>query len=94
MLYVQDDVLYAQRIDLQGGRLIGKPQRIIDPVFTRDSAGQAQFSVAGTGVLAWRAGKSARSQLTWFDRHGNVLGTAGPLQQINRVRLSRTADRS
>jgi len=88
LLYAQDDVLYAQKIDLQAGQLIGEPRRIIDPVFTRTSSRQAQFSVSGNGVLAWRAGKSAFSQLTWFDRQGRILGTAGPLLQINRVRLS------
>ena len=42
-------------------------------------------------MLAWQAGKAALAQLTWFDRRGRVLGTAGPAADISDLRLSRDA---
>ena len=36
------------------------------------------FAVSATGVLAHRAGRGERRQLTWVDRAGIVRGTVGP----------------
>ena len=36
------------------------------------------FSVSSSGLVAYRAGSNAKSQLTWFDRTGKTLGTLAP----------------
>jgi Tol biopolymer transport system component len=52
------------------------------------------FSVSMTGALAFRTGvvrgttDGTITQLTWFDRAGNVLGTAGEPGEYNSVALS------
>jgi Tol biopolymer transport system component len=56
--------------------------------------GPIKFSVSGTGVLAYRTGiysgtfLGAITQLTWFDRDGKPLGTAGEPGGYNTVALS------
>jgi hypothetical protein len=88
LLYVQDDTLYAQKLNVRAGRLEGEPRRIVDSVFSNSPFRKAQFSVSSDGVLAWRAGKTELAQLTWFDRHGKILATAGPPVDASVVRLS------
>ena len=88
LLFVQGDSLYAQPLDVSNGKLKGDPQQIVQKVYSRPSLRKAFFSASRNGVLAWREGKAALAQLTWFDRRGQVLGTAGPPLVANRVRLS------
>ncbi len=78
LLYVQNDKLYAQKLNIRGATLEGEPERVVDGVLTMPETRSARFSVSRNGVLVWTAGRAGLSQLTWFDRRGNVLGTAGP----------------
>jgi DNA-binding winged helix-turn-helix (wHTH) protein/Tol biopolymer transport system component len=88
LLYVHDDNLFAQKLDSNTGTLQGEPQRIVEGVLSREQRRSADFSVSRNGVLIWRPGKEAQSQLTWFDRKGKVLGTAGPPGAFSAVSLS------
>jgi Tol biopolymer transport system component len=88
LLFVADDKLYAQRLDISRGTLEGEPERIVDGVHSMVGRCRASFSVSRGGVLVWRAGRASLAQLTWFDRTGKVLGIAGPLHVGEVVRLS------
>jgi DNA-binding winged helix-turn-helix (wHTH) protein/Tol biopolymer transport system component len=88
LMYVQDDKLYAQKLNIRRGTLEGEPERVVDGVLTTLQAHHARFSVSRDGVLVWTAGRAALAQLTWFDRKGKVLGTAGPPCLPETVRLS------
>jgi DNA-binding winged helix-turn-helix (wHTH) protein/Tol biopolymer transport system component len=88
LLYVQNDTLYAQKLNIPGGMLEGRAQRILDGVFSEPTVHRAQFSVSRNGVLTWRSGHAALAQLTWFDRTGKVLELAGPPCLPTPVRLS------
>src|SRR5262249_40187080 len=88
LLYLQDDRLYAQKLNVQSGRLEGDPQRVLDGVFSGISTRQANFSVSRIGLWVWRSGRASLAQLTWFNRRGTELGTAGPVCFETPVRLS------
>lgn len=88
LLFVQDDKLFAQKLDQRAERLDGEPQLMVSGVFSTPGRHEASFSVSVNGVLAWRAGRAEFSQATWFDRSGKVLGTAGSPDEIGSVRLS------
>jgi len=49
---------------------------------------KAYISVSSNGVLAYRSGGSANTQLAWFDRAGKQLETAGPPGDYNELALS------
>ena len=49
---------------------------------------RADFSVSRSGVLAWRPGTAALSQVTAFDRKGTAIGTSGPPGPLSSLRLS------
>jgi hypothetical protein len=50
----------------------------VNGVLTELGSRRGIFSVSRNGILVWKAGRAALSQLTWFDRKGKILGTAGP----------------
>jgi Tol biopolymer transport system component len=88
VLFVRNDTLYAQRLDLKARALVGDPQVIVPGVATVPGFRLAEFSASRTGTIAWRPGGVGLSQLTIFDRSGAVVGTAGPPSQILGIRLS------
>ena len=70
ILYLQADrTLMAQAFDASHGQLEGDPEPI--------AQGVNYFTVSASGVLAYVGGTAAAAQLTWFDRHGKILGTVG-----------------
>jgi eukaryotic-like serine/threonine-protein kinase len=88
LLYVQNDSLYAQRLNVASARLEGDPDLVQANVATSVGFIASHFSVSPGGVLAWRPGMAALSQLTWFDRAGKAVGTVGPPGDFFRVALS------
>jgi serine/threonine protein kinase/Tol biopolymer transport system component len=80
VLFVQNDNLYAQKLNLGQARLEGSATLVEASVASMGGLypDTASFSVSGNGVLAWRPGRPYAEQLTWFDRHGGPVGTAGP----------------
>jgi serine/threonine protein kinase len=90
LLFVRDQVLHAQRLDVDGERLEGEafpvrePNIAYEPLFSR-----AVVSVADDGTLLYQTGSLATdSQLTWFDRKGNAVGTFGPPDRYALVDIS------
>ena len=78
LLYVRDDKLYAQKIDVAHGKLEGAPERVMDEVFSRPGTRHAQFSVSRDDVLVWRSGRASLARMTWFDRTGKAARRRGP----------------
>ena len=89
LLFVRNDNLYAQELNLSRTRLEGSP--ILVETSVASSAGPVRsdsFSVSRNGILAWRPGRAYAEQLTWFDRHGNPVETAGPIDAYLSARPS------
>jgi Tol biopolymer transport system component len=51
--------------------------RLAEPAGSPPAIGQSGFSVSTDGRIAYRAGGAEPRQLTWYDRSGRTLGTAG-----------------
>jgi Tol biopolymer transport system component len=75
VLYMRGGTLVAQRFDLERLRLSGDPMPIAVQVDRAPGAPHAAFSVSQAGVLAYRSVRE--TELVWFDRAGNRLGTVG-----------------
>ena len=81
LLFVREGTLMAQPFDLATLHLTGEVFPVTEPV--------AQFSVSANGALAYMSGGgAARQQLTWMDRAGKEVGTAGPPGAYTAFRLS------
>ena len=72
MLWHRAGTLVAQRLDLDKAALTG------EPVTVADGVNQDSFSVAATGLVAYRTGAGSRRQLTWFDRSGTLYHSGDP----------------
>jgi len=82
VLFVRNDALLAQRLDIEHGRLVAEPSLVVAQVNNSIADGTAAFSVSSNGVLAYRSGSKADvARLAWYDRKGKHLksvGEAGP----------------
>jgi WD40-like Beta Propeller Repeat len=87
ILFVRDNNLYSQRLNLKQCKLEGDAEWLQETVAT---AGLAipEFSVSRSGLVAWRPGRETASQVTVFDRLGRKLGTFGPPNRFSYLRLS------
>ena len=77
LLFVRDNVFYAQRLDVNSLSLSGSPQILAEDVFGGLFA--ANIAVSGSGTIAYRTGPNARAarHLVWFDRSGKRLQQVG-----------------
>ena len=88
LLFVREGALMAQAFDARRLELAGEAVPIAEDL---PEVGPPFFSVSTTGVLAYRSGNDSANpalQLTWFDRAGKILGTAGEPGQYNTMALS------
>jgi hypothetical protein len=78
LLWLRDHTLVAQRLDPRSRRLEGDPLPVADGVAAGFAANgrRAAYSVASTGVLAYRGGGNSGFELTWVDRAGKPTGAA------------------
>jgi Tol biopolymer transport system component/predicted Ser/Thr protein kinase len=88
LLFCREANLLALPFDTDRLEVTGKAFPVIEGVSYDDQNSQAHFSVSSTGVLVYRSGGSQDSQLTWFDRNGTQLGTAGQPGRYGDPRLS------
>ena len=77
LLFGQRGTLVARRFDAARGALSGDPVTVADALAIDATLNMGAFSVSATGLVTYRAGGAARTQLTWFDRAGQALGTLG-----------------
>jgi eukaryotic-like serine/threonine-protein kinase len=71
LLFLREGTLMAQSFDARGLVLAGDPVPVAEQVGSFRDGGF--FSASATDVLVYRTADTA-SQLTWFDRQGNVSG--------------------
>ncbi len=88
VLYVRNDNLYSQRLNLKERKLEGDPELVQSGVASATGVAEAGFSVSRSGLVAWRPGTQALSQVTVLDRQGRQIGTFGPPRDFNYLRLS------
>jgi eukaryotic-like serine/threonine-protein kinase len=70
--------LLAQEFDPARLQLKGEPVAVAEDVTNNEASGRASFALSGNGMLAYRTGSfTGTRQLTWYDRQGKRLGTAG-----------------
>ena len=76
LFFMRENTLMAQTFDAARLKLDGDPVPVVEQVGTFAAVGS--FSVSASRVLAYRIGGSVTNrQLTWLDRQGRVLSTAG-----------------
>ena len=87
LIFLRDNRLVAQPFDLNRLELTGEPKPITEQV---ELAGpmSSPFSVAESGLLAYLPASGPGSQLAWFDRSGQRLGTLGEPADYGDVALS------
>ena len=74
IVYVRQNALLAQRLDLKREELTGETITLTDTVAAVN--GQGGFSVSRDGRIAYRVSSNFERKLTWFDRSGKPAGTA------------------
>jgi len=86
-LYVRNDNLYAQPLNVDARRLDGDADLIATSV--RSLPGiysyASYFAVSRSGMLAWRPGQAERAQVTMFDRRSQrmtMVGTPGAFDSL------------
>ncbi len=94
LLFVRDNILFAQKFDAKAFTLIGEPAAITDGIYAIGSAGGSSFSVSDEGTLVIKKNQqSVETELKWYDRSGAELGTVGPQGAYTDVSLSPDAKR-
>jgi serine/threonine protein kinase len=93
LLFVKDETLFAQTIDLGKQELTGEAVVVGTDVSSMMANGRAGFSVSDNGVLVYASSPANRfgvadSQLTWVDRQGKSIRSVGPPVSSFVVRLS------
>jgi serine/threonine protein kinase/WD40 repeat protein len=89
LLFARGTTLLAQPFDVDRLQLNGRPVAIADQLSSSGEAyGFRTFSVSSSGVLAYHAGRSRRTQLAWLDRAGRELSVIGPPADHYAPRLS------
>jgi Tol biopolymer transport system component len=92
LLFVRQGSLVAQRMDLARRTLSGEPVTVAGSVAFEPIFGAGGFSASDGGVIAYRAGNTSATRLSWFDRAGNALGAAGSPDQIGLSNLMLSPD--
>ena len=80
LVYPRDEAIVAQPFDAARLEVHGEPVVIANGVWFARTAAQASFSVSNTGSLAYVNASLWDAELSWFDRAGRPLGTAGPVR--------------
>jgi len=90
ILFVRDQILMAQRFDPKKLELSGDPITLPEQRVEFDAiTGRSLFSIASNGTLLYETGEGIRqSQLTWVERSGKPVGSAGEAQPYGGFALS------
>jgi DNA-binding winged helix-turn-helix (wHTH) protein/Tol biopolymer transport system component len=85
VVFLQGQTLFAQAFDERSLQLRGEPVSLAYPVGSFLDGGF--FAVSQNDVIAFRA-PDKEFQLTWFDRRGTKIGTAGDVSLYSAVAIS------
>ena len=90
LLFMREGTLMAQPFDNRRLELKGQATPVAEQVGDNNNGGaHGAFSASANDVLVfWRGGTTPDRQLTWYDRQGKVLGTAGEPGDYQELALS------
>jgi eukaryotic-like serine/threonine-protein kinase len=89
LLFYRDKTLLAQPFDLKRFALTGEATVMLPDVQFLPQVKRAVFAVSDQGLLLAQSGsEAALSQLMWFDRKGNAVGTVAKPEVYGDVFLS------
>jgi Tol biopolymer transport system component len=90
LLFMREGTLMAQPFDNRRLELKGQATPVAEQVGDNNNGGgRGAFSASANDVLVfWRGGTTPDRQLTWYDRQGKVLGTAGEPGDYQELALS------
>lgn len=91
LLFVRDETLYAQTLDMRRFQVIGEPVRVLDDVGANSTNGNAGYWVSTNGVLVSRptSGLAAENaRVRWYSRAGVAQEALGDLSDINEIDLA------
>lgn len=77
LMFLRQDALLAQRLNLETLDTIGEPIVVGDGTATDDLIGNIALSASRAGSLVYRAAATPSRQLVWFDRSGRQIGSIG-----------------
>lgn len=83
LVRVRGNDLEAQRFDADSGQLSGDPVTLEQNVGVDPVSDAGSFSVSASGTIASRGRGNGRSQLIWFNRSGQNVGTFGAPDDSN-----------
>ena len=87
MLYLRNQVLFAQEFDLKALKLKGEPAPVAENVGDNGVAA-GYFTASENGILAYRENDEKNSRLTFLDRSGRAVNTIGEVGEFNTMALS------
>jgi Tol biopolymer transport system component len=89
LLFVRDEVLFAQRFDIRSLEVSGEAVPVVENVGTSSTIPGWGYFSASPNQLAYREAQGeAGVQLTWLDRKGETLGTLGEPGPYGQIVLS------
>jgi Tol biopolymer transport system component len=88
LMFVRSGRLMAQPFDTDSNQLKGDPLVVADSTAIVVPWQRGQFSVSATGVLGYSRVGRPLSRLTWMDRSGKTVGTAGDPGLYVTIQLS------
>jgi eukaryotic-like serine/threonine-protein kinase len=89
LLFLSENTLMAQRLDLSTLKVAGEPAAVTPAVRSGGTNGRNAFSVSSNGVLAYRSDTNGpQRQLTWYSRDGKSTGIALPPGTFGAIELS------
>ncbi len=77
LVFGQNRVLMAQRLDFETGAIVGSGVRLAPEVFHYPDTGWVAADVSRNSVLVWRSPGVDDAQFEWVDRGGRTIGVIG-----------------
>ena len=87
VLFLRDKTLMAQRFNVGRLEIEGSPVPLAEPVSV-NGLERAQFDVSADTLVYRRGGFLGGSEVAWFDRKGQRVGTVGSPADYRGVRIS------
>ena len=89
LAFVRNGTLMAQRTDAKSLRTFGEPVPLAEGVWFNAYRWTGNYSLSDTGLLVFEGGGlAAKSQLTWMDLDGKIVGTVGEPAPNTELALS------
>jgi Tol biopolymer transport system component len=87
LLYYRDKTLFAQSFDADKLTLSGDPQPLLTDLAYTPRISHTAFSASAVDLVAQRGSGVSVSQLVWYDRKGNEVGSVGEHEVVVNVAI-------